>query len=464
MDTRSIIGIIAGIIAFSSYFFYIPSIIKGKTKPNRASWWIWGFLGTSIAISYYISGARTTMWVPLSEAVGPLLVALLSIKYGEGGWTRFDKKCIVGAAGVGFLWWVTSSSIIALVSYLLIDIIAVLPTIRKSLHRPENEDKIAWGLTFTGQFLNIFAVEKLIFSILIYPIVMIITNGTIFGLLFRKKGDKAFSSIDIVSQCLSDIPRTTAFQKAINQNIKKDDIVLEIGAGSGIFSLFASRSGAKKVVALEFDPFIAEVAKKVIDANNCENIEIRIANGCNYRFEPGLCFDVVIMEMLTTGMIDEYQVAAVNNLHNNGVVSKKTVFTPYKQETFVTLGNFKFECYELKIPLTRHLWKFYDHSMREFETLTEKILLNSIDFSTINKEWFNANMEVRTTHEGIINCVYLSSLSYLNKDIILNDTDSLNGPVVVPISERYVKQNEKIILSVKYKFGGGYENFQAIIN
>lgn len=464
MDIRSTIGIISGIIAFSSYFFYIPSIIKRKTKPNRASWWIWGLLGTSIAISYYISGARATIWVPLSEATGPLLVALLSIKYGEGGWTCFDRRCIVGAAGVSFFWWVTSSSVIALASYLLIDIMAVLPTIRKSLHRPENENKIAWGLTFTGQFLNIFAVEKLIFSILIYPIYMIITNSVIFSLQFRKKGDKAFSSIDIVAQCLSDIPRTTAFQKAITQNIKKDDVVLDIGTGSGVLALFASQAGAKKVVALEFDPFIAGAAKKVIDANNRGNVEIRIADGRNYGFEPGLHFDAVIMEMLTTGMIDEYQIAVINNLHKNGVVSKKTVFTPYKQETFVTLGDFKFECYGLKAPFTRHLWKFYDSSMKEFRAITEKNLLNLIDFSSANNEMFKTAIDVRATHEGIINCVYLSSVAYLNKDIMLNDTDSLNGPVVVPISERYVKQNEKITLSVKYKFGGGYENFEAIIN
>ncbi len=464
IDIKSIIGIISGVVAFSSYFFYIPSIIKGKTKPNRASWWIWGLLGTSIVISYYISGARATIWVPLGEAAGPLLVALLSIKYGEGGWTRFDRRCLVGAVGVSFLWWATGSSEIGLVSYLLIDVMAVLPTIRKSLHRPENENRIAWGLAFTGQFLNVFAVEKLIFSILIYPIYMIVTNGVLFGLQFKKKGDKAFSSIDIVAQCLSDIPRTTTFQKAINQNIKKNDVVLEIGTGSGVLALFASQAGAKNVVALEFDPFIAESAKKVIDANNRENIEIRIADGRNYKFEPGLHFDTVIMEMLTTGMIDEYQIAAINNLHKSGVVGKKTTFIPHKQETFATLGDFKFECYGLKVPFIRHLWKFYDPSMKEFKAITEKILINAVDFSSTSDEVFKTVIEVMAEREGIINCIYLSSLLYLDKDSILNDTNSLNGPVVVPIHERYVKQNEKITLSIKYRFGGGYENFKAVIN
>ena len=102
--------------------------------------------------------------------------------------------------------------------------------------------------------------------------------------------------------------------------------------------------------------------------------------------------------------------------------------------------------------------------MKEFKAITEKILINAVDFSSTSDEVFKTVIEVMAEREGIINCIYLSSLLYLDKDSILNDTNSLNGPVVVPIHERYVKQNEKITLSIKYRFGGGYENYKAVIN
>lgn len=463
MSIPEIIGIASGLLAFSSYFFYIPAIISGRTKPNRASWWIWGGIGVLIVASYYSSGARGTIWVPLSEAIGPAIIALLSIKFGEGGWTPLDKWCLVGA-GIGtLLWWFTNSALIGLVFYLSVDFMAVIPTVKKSLHRPEHEDKNAWGLAFAGQLLNLLAVEKVVFSILLYPIYMVITNGVIFGLQFKQRGSKAFSSIDIVSQCLSDIPRTTAFQKAISQSVKIGDIVLDSGTGSGILALFAARAGAKKVISIEYDSLIADAAKKVIAANDQPAVEVRIADSRTYEFEPELRFDAVIMEMLTTGMIDEYQVIALNNLHRQGVVDRNTVFVPSRQDTFVTLGNFDFTCYGLTVPFIRHTWKFYDPSMKSLKSLTNRILLHSIEFSKTTPERFEATIDMAATETGTINCVCLSSVSQLHKDIVLTDTNSLNGPVIVPIDEKQVRLGQRINLSIRYVFGGGYERFRASI-
>ena len=397
--------------------------------------------------------------------IGPFFVALLSIKYGEGGWTRFDKLCLAGA-GIGtLLWWLTSSSEIGLVSYLFVDFMAVMPTIRKSIYRSENENRTAWALTFSGQFLNLFAVERLVYSILIYPVYMIITNSIIFGLQFKKKGDKAFSSVDIVSQCLVDTARTGLFQKAISEKVKEGDKVIEVGTGSGIMSLFAAKAGARKVISLEFDSFISKIATGVIKANNYQDIvEVRTANGNNYEFEPGLKFDVVIMEMLTTGMVDEHQISAINNLHRRRVINGKTIFIPYKQDTFATLGNFNFNCYGFNVLFIRHLWKFQEPETKQFRALTNKVILSSIDFSSINPEKFENTLSFIAREDGVVNCVHLSSISHLAKDLTLIDTNSINGPVVIPIESLSVKTGQEIILSICYTFGMGYENVKITIN
>ncbi len=458
MTIQETIGISSGVVALSSYFFYIPAILKKETRPNRASWWIWGIVGALIVISYYISGARSTIWVPISEAVGPAIIALLSVKYGEGGWTRLDKWCLFGA-GIGtFFWWVTNAATVGLIFYLFTDLMAVVPTIRKTLHRPEHENKTAWGLTFGGQLLNAFAVERLTFSILLYPLYMILTNGVIFVLQFRKRGGKAFSSIDIVSQCLSDVVRTKTFQRAIMEKIRPGSAVLDAGAGSGILALFAARAGASKVVSLEYDSYIATAARSVIERNDVRGIEVRVGDGRTYEFEPGLKFDAVIMEMLTTGMIDEYQVSACNNLHRQGVVTKNTVFIPERQDTFITLGNFDFICYGFTIPFLRHAWRFYDPSMRNFSALTNRAPLNSVEFSRVTAESFEAAVTLTVSESGTANCVRLSSVSHLTNTISLHDTDSLNGPVLIPLREREVRRGDTIIVEVRYRFGGGYEN------
>ena len=463
MTIQHIIGIASGVVAFGSYFFYIPAILKGETKPNRASWWIWGTVGALIVVSYYASGARETIWVPVSEAVGPAVIALLSVRFGEGGWTRLDRWCLFGA-GIGtFFWWITSSAAVGLVLYLFTDLMAIVPTIKKTLHRPENENKTAWGLTFSGQLLNLFAVERWTFSILLYPLYMIFTNGTIFALQFRKKGDKAFSSIDIVSQCLSDIPRTEAFQKAIAEKVRRGDRVLDVGTGSGILALFASRAGARTVVSLEYDPFVADAARKVIEANAGQHVEVRVGDGRTYQFEPGLTFNAVIMEMLTTGMIDEYQVGAINNLHRQGAVTADTVFLPSRQATFITLGDFDFTCYGLTVPFPRHAWKFCADSVKKFRPLTACALLNSVEFSRVTAERFEACINLTVSKGGVVNSAWLSSVSHLTEEVQLGDTDSLNGPVVIPLPRREVREGDIIAVEVKYRFGGGYQNVTIIV-
>jgi hypothetical protein len=188
-DVKSVLGIIAGIIALLAYIVYIISTLRGKTKPNRITWWIWTFMGLVLALSYQFSGAVNTIWVPYVEFLGPFFIAILSIKYGEGGLeNRTDLYCFLGAIVSIILWIVFDNPVIALITNLAIDAFAIVPTIKKSYLRPEGEDFWAWFGTGLADSLNMFAVERFTFAILVYPIYMLVSDLIIiFILLLRKK-------------------------------------------------------------------------------------------------------------------------------------------------------------------------------------------------------------------------------------------------------------------------------------
>ena len=189
-DVKVVLGVVAGVIAFLAYIVYIVSIFRGRSKPNRVTWWIWAFMGLVLALSYQFSGAVNTIWVPYVEFLGPFSIALLSIKYGEGGLTnKTDLFSFFGAVISIILWIIFDNPVIALVTSLAVDSFAIIPTIKKSYLRPEGEDFWAWFGTGLADSLNMFAVEKFTFAILVYPIYMLVSDLIIIFILLLKKKD-----------------------------------------------------------------------------------------------------------------------------------------------------------------------------------------------------------------------------------------------------------------------------------
>jgi predicted RNA methylase len=274
--------------------------------------------------------------------------------------------------------------------------------------------------------------------------------------------DKAFSSIDIVGQCLVDTKRTEAFQKAISATVKGGDEVLELGTGSAILAMFAVKAGAKKVTAIEFDPYIALLAKTNIQANNLESvIDIKIEDARTISFDNK--FDVVISEMLTTGVVDEFQVQAINNLYEKNLVTERTKFIPERHDTFVELVNIKDVFFGFKIPMVLHLWRWHNWRSLKMKKMSSMKLVNSLDFKTKFNENFVGNIDFDIKKSGIINGICLTSVSVLSRNIILKDTDALNAPVFIPLHEKHVVKGSNLTLKICYTFGAGFANFKADI-
>ena len=174
------LGVLAGLLSTIAFIPYILSILKGETRPNRATWFIWTIVGGIIAGSYYQLGARHTLWVAVGYFLGPAVVAMMAIRRGEGGWSRLDQFCL-GAAGVSLIIWATTGSpLLALVMNIFIDMFGVLPTAKKSYFEPESESRMAWAMASVGNLFNLLAVDDWSkFDIAAYPVHMMAANGLI---------------------------------------------------------------------------------------------------------------------------------------------------------------------------------------------------------------------------------------------------------------------------------------------
>lgn len=72
---------------------------------------------------------------------------------------------------------------------------------------------------------------------------------------------------------LDDEQRTKAYQHAIfsNREYFMDKVVMDVGCGTAILSVFCAQAGAKKVYAVEASE-VANVAREVVKENNFENV------------------------------------------------------------------------------------------------------------------------------------------------------------------------------------------------
>lgn len=62
--------------------------------------------------------------------------------------------------------------------------------------------------------------------------------------------------------------------KALEKYVKECDRVFDIGTGSGILSIAASKLGAREVVGVDLDPVAVDSAKENVSFNHLQNVEI----------------------------------------------------------------------------------------------------------------------------------------------------------------------------------------------
>lgn len=180
---HALIGQIAGVFAVIQVIPYIVSILRGHTKPERMSYFIFFFVDAISVSSYIAVGARTTIWTGIVYVFTGLTIFLLSLKYGMGGFSKLDIFCLFLAL-VGLLVWVTTSSaLLALCFSVLAAKIGYLPTIKKAYFFPETENTLSWSLCALTSILNLFALTTFAPSIAIPPVIGAIFNGWVAYLL-----------------------------------------------------------------------------------------------------------------------------------------------------------------------------------------------------------------------------------------------------------------------------------------
>jgi precorrin-6B methylase 2 len=119
-----------------------------------------------------------------------------------------------------------------------------------------------------------------------------------------------YDGIEIHRRMVGDDVRTGAFRASIAATVRPGDVVLDVGAGSGILSMFAAQAGAARVYGIERAPAAAALARRIVADNRLAD-RVRIVDG---QAETALLpepVDVIVSEWLGVIGVDENMLAPV---------------------------------------------------------------------------------------------------------------------------------------------------------
>ncbi|ODQ80906.1 hypothetical protein BABINDRAFT_160351 [Babjeviella inositovora NRRL Y-12698] len=138
-----------------------------------------------------------------------------------------------------------------------------------------------------------------------------------------------FTSYDhfgIHEEMLKDSVRTISYRNAIlkNRHMFKDKVVLDVGCGTGILSMFAARAGAKHVIGVDMSSII-EMAEKVVKANGLDDKITLLRGKLEDVVLPYKEVDIIISEwmgyfLLYESMLDTVLIARDMYLAPGGLI------------------------------------------------------------------------------------------------------------------------------------------------
>ena len=187
LEYKTILGIIAVIIALAGYVPYFRDIFRGKTKPHAFSWLVWASLTGIAFFGQIFDKGGAGAWVTGFTAVVSFAIFFLALKKGEKNITSSDKWSLFGAGVALVLWYLTSSPMGSVILITLIDALGFYPTFRKSYHKPHEETMLTFFLSGLKFVIAIIALQNYSVVTYLYPASLVLMNFIFVGLLIVRR-------------------------------------------------------------------------------------------------------------------------------------------------------------------------------------------------------------------------------------------------------------------------------------
>lgn len=171
---------------------YVWNTLKGKTTPNRVTWFLWA-LAPLVAFSAMIGeGVGLSSLMTFMVGFGPLMIFLASFVNKKSVWklTKFDLVC-GGLSLVGLiLWLLTDDAKLAIIFSIAADSLALLPTLRKAWLEPQTESHLVFLNGAISATITMLTFDTWTFTAAAFPVYIFIVCLLMFVLIRFRVGPR----------------------------------------------------------------------------------------------------------------------------------------------------------------------------------------------------------------------------------------------------------------------------------
>ena len=191
---------------------------------------------------------------------------------------------------------------------------------------------------------------------------------------------------------VQDADRHALYERAFAQMVKPGSLVIDIGAGTGLFAMMAARAGAGKVIAFEGNDVVAEATREVIKANGLSG-QVEIINKMSHEAEVGIDLpergDLLIWDNLANNLIGAGGLNTVRDARHR-LLKPAAPIIPYRAEICAAFAqNIMDSDREMRVvegfdmsPFNAIRVPSRTANPEDFEHRSDPVVLRDVDFTT----------------------------------------------------------------------------------
>lgn len=188
---KEFIAVVATILAFVGNISYLKDVFRSRVHPHPYTWFIWSIVSLVTFFGALQKGAGIgALPTGVSEAF-TLIIFFFSLKYlfSQKVWhiRKIDHYFFVTALLGLIPWYLTKDPTISVVVVVIIDLIAFVPTLRKTWEHPNTERPLLYEMNASRHLLTLFSLQTYNIATTFHSIAMIITNSLMTYFIKRKK-------------------------------------------------------------------------------------------------------------------------------------------------------------------------------------------------------------------------------------------------------------------------------------